>query len=199
MMPRSSTSASAIRSTIGCASMSPASIARGEVQGDRQPSGILPGRRTCYDQYDGSTPPRCMLQRHPGSRHLVVPSRRSSAPAWAGHGTRSRPHRCRPSPPWPPAFGFSRRGCFELESRLVGAGRLACPHRATSSSSSRSAYLNLGSVKTPVVRSSTGCQSRSKVRPLYTLTNFDSLDLKIGMRWMFQRKRRSALRPHSQG
>jgi len=48
-------------------------------------------------------------------------------------------------------------------------------------------YLNLGSVKTPVVNcSSLGCQGTSGPAAFYTLTNFDSLDLKVGMRWMFQ-------------
>jgi opacity protein-like surface antigen len=48
-------------------------------------------------------------------------------------------------------------------------------------------YLNLGSVKTPVVNcSSIGCQGTSGPAAFYTLTNFDSLDLKVGMRWMFQ-------------
>ena len=48
-------------------------------------------------------------------------------------------------------------------------------------------YLNLGSVKTPVVNcSSAGCQGTSGPAAYYTLTNFDSLDLKLGMRWMFQ-------------
>jgi opacity protein-like surface antigen len=48
-------------------------------------------------------------------------------------------------------------------------------------------YLNLGSVKTPVVNcSALGCQGTNGPAAYYTLTNFDSLDLKLGMRWMFQ-------------
>jgi opacity protein-like surface antigen len=48
-------------------------------------------------------------------------------------------------------------------------------------------YLNLGSVKTPVVNcSSLGCQNTGGPAAFYTLTNFDSLDFKLGMRWMFQ-------------
>jgi opacity protein-like surface antigen len=48
-------------------------------------------------------------------------------------------------------------------------------------------YLNLGSVKTPIVNcSSAGCQGGNGPAAYYTLTNFDSLDLKLGMRWMFQ-------------
>jgi opacity protein-like surface antigen len=48
-------------------------------------------------------------------------------------------------------------------------------------------YLNLGSIKTPVVNcSSLGCQGTNGPAAYYTLTNFDSLDLKLGMRWMFQ-------------
>jgi opacity protein-like surface antigen len=48
-------------------------------------------------------------------------------------------------------------------------------------------YLNLGSIKTPIVNcSSLGCQGTNGPAAFYTLTNFDSLDLKLGMRWMFQ-------------
>jgi opacity protein-like surface antigen len=48
-------------------------------------------------------------------------------------------------------------------------------------------YLNLGSPKTPVVNcSSFGCQATGGPAAFYTLTNFDSLDFKLGMRWMFQ-------------
>jgi opacity protein-like surface antigen len=48
-------------------------------------------------------------------------------------------------------------------------------------------YLNLGSPKTPVVNcSSLGCQNTGGPAAFYTLTNFDSLDFKLGMRWLFQ-------------
>jgi opacity protein-like surface antigen len=48
-------------------------------------------------------------------------------------------------------------------------------------------YLNLGSIKTPIVNcSSAGCSGTGGPAAYYTLTNFDSLDLKVGMRWMFQ-------------
>jgi opacity protein-like surface antigen len=49
-------------------------------------------------------------------------------------------------------------------------------------------YLNLGSIKTAVVNcSSAGCSvPNAGPAASYTLTNFDSLDFKLGMRWMFQ-------------
>jgi opacity protein-like surface antigen len=48
-------------------------------------------------------------------------------------------------------------------------------------------YLNLGSVKTPVVNCSlAGCQGTTGPAAYYTLTTFDSVDFKLGMRWMFQ-------------
>jgi opacity protein-like surface antigen len=50
-------------------------------------------------------------------------------------------------------------------------------------------YLSLGSVKTPVVGcSSAGCQISPNNGPAayYTLTNFNSQDFKIGLRWMLQ-------------
>jgi opacity protein-like surface antigen len=50
-------------------------------------------------------------------------------------------------------------------------------------------YLNLGSVKTPIVNCpSNGCQVNPGSGPAayYTLTNFDALDFKLGFRWTFQ-------------
>jgi len=48
-------------------------------------------------------------------------------------------------------------------------------------------YLNLGSPKTAIVNcSSVGCQGGNGPSAYYTLTNFDSLDFKLGFRWMFQ-------------
>jgi opacity protein-like surface antigen len=50
-------------------------------------------------------------------------------------------------------------------------------------------YLNLGSVKTPVVNcSSNGCliAPNPASAAFYTLTNFDSQDFKIGLRWLLQ-------------
>jgi opacity protein-like surface antigen len=48
-------------------------------------------------------------------------------------------------------------------------------------------FLSLGSVRTPVVNcSSNGCQVTPNSGPAayYTLTNFDSQDFKLGLRWM---------------
>jgi opacity protein-like surface antigen len=50
-------------------------------------------------------------------------------------------------------------------------------------------YLNLGSARTPVVNCSTSaCQINpiSGAAAFYTLTNFNSQDFKIGLRWMLQ-------------
>jgi opacity protein-like surface antigen len=50
-------------------------------------------------------------------------------------------------------------------------------------------FLSLGSVKTPIVNcSSSGCQVSQNTGPSasYTLTNFDSQDFKLGLRWMLQ-------------
>jgi opacity protein-like surface antigen len=50
-------------------------------------------------------------------------------------------------------------------------------------------YLNLGSIKTPIVNcSSTACSSPPNTGPTayYTLTNFDSVDFRLGFRWLFQ-------------
>ena len=47
-------------------------------------------------------------------------------------------------------------------------------------------YLNMGTVDTPIINcASTGCQTLGP-RAFYSLTQFDSHDLRIGMRWMLQ-------------
>jgi opacity protein-like surface antigen len=47
-------------------------------------------------------------------------------------------------------------------------------------------YLNLGSVKTPIVNcSATGCTSPAGPAAYYTLNSFDAVDFKLGMRWLF--------------
>jgi opacity protein-like surface antigen len=48
-------------------------------------------------------------------------------------------------------------------------------------------YLNMGNVQTAVVDcAGSGCTGTGGPRAFYTLTNFDSHDFRIGMRWMLQ-------------
>jgi opacity protein-like surface antigen len=48
-------------------------------------------------------------------------------------------------------------------------------------------YLNLGDIQTPVVNcSSAGCANPGGAAAFYTLTDFVSQDIKLGMRWMLQ-------------
>jgi opacity protein-like surface antigen len=48
-------------------------------------------------------------------------------------------------------------------------------------------YLNMGSVQTAeILCGASGCATGGGPRAYYTLTNFDSHDIKIGMRWMLQ-------------
>jgi opacity protein-like surface antigen len=49
-------------------------------------------------------------------------------------------------------------------------------------------YLNLGSVKTPIINCSSSSCTGSPNSPsaYYTLTNFDALDVKLGFIWLFQ-------------
>ncbi len=47
-------------------------------------------------------------------------------------------------------------------------------------------YLNLGTVNTPIIDCNSGGCSGSGSRAYYGLTNFDSHDFKIGLRWMLQ-------------
>jgi opacity protein-like surface antigen len=50
-------------------------------------------------------------------------------------------------------------------------------------------YLNMGDVKTSEVLCGTsGCGTGTGPRAFYTLTNFDSHDFKIGMRWLLQQE-----------
>jgi opacity protein-like surface antigen len=48
-------------------------------------------------------------------------------------------------------------------------------------------YLNMGDVQTSVINcSSGGCANANGARAFYTLTDFNSHDIKLGMRWMLQ-------------
>jgi opacity protein-like surface antigen len=48
-------------------------------------------------------------------------------------------------------------------------------------------YLNMGDVQTGIVDcAAVGCTNTGGPRAYYTLTNFDSHDIKLGMRWMLQ-------------
>jgi len=86
-----------------------------------------------------------------------------------------------------PGFGFSSSDASNWN--LAWSAQAGLAYNVSSNLKLELAvrYLNLGSVKTPIVNcSSAGCQGGNGPAAYYTLTNFDSLDLKIGMRWMFQ-------------
>jgi opacity protein-like surface antigen len=86
-----------------------------------------------------------------------------------------------------PGFGFSQADASSWN--LAWSAQAGLAYNVSSNLKLELAvrYLNLGSIKTPVVNcSSTGCQGTSGPAAYYTLTDFNSLDLKVGMRWLFQ-------------
>ena len=86
-----------------------------------------------------------------------------------------------------PGFGFS--GSDASNWNLAWSAQAGLAYNVSNNLKLELAvrYLNLGSVKTPIVNcSSAGCSGTNGPAAYYTLTNFDSLDLKLGMRWMFQ-------------
>jgi opacity protein-like surface antigen len=86
-----------------------------------------------------------------------------------------------------PGFGFSESDASNWT--LAWSAQAGLAYNVSSNLKLEMAfrYLNLGSVKTPIVNcSATGCQNPAGPAAYYTLTNFDSFDLKVGMRWMFQ-------------
>lgn len=86
-----------------------------------------------------------------------------------------------------PGFGYSQADASNWN--LAWSAQAGLAYNVSSNLKLEMAfrYLNLGSAKTPVVScSANGCQNPAGPAAYYTLTNFDSFDLKLGMRWMFQ-------------
>jgi opacity protein-like surface antigen len=86
-----------------------------------------------------------------------------------------------------PGFGFS--GADASNWNLAWSAQAGLAYNVSSNLKLEFAarYLNLGSVKTPIVNcSSAGCTGTGGPAAYYTLTNFDSLDFKLGFRWLFQ-------------
>ncbi|HEY6257808.1 MAG TPA: outer membrane beta-barrel protein [Xanthobacteraceae bacterium] len=86
-----------------------------------------------------------------------------------------------------PGFGFSSQDATNWNFAWSTQAGLAYNVSSNLKLEMAFRYLNLGSVKTPIINcSATGCQSPNGPAAYYTLTNFDAFDFKLGMRWMFQ-------------
>jgi opacity protein-like surface antigen len=149
---------------------------------------FCPGGATCFDQYDGSHSAEVfMLNAYLdlGTWWCLTPFIGAGVGgAWNSVTTVSDLGIVNTNAP---GFGFSSADASTWN--LAWSAQAGLAYNVSSNLKLELAvrYLNLGSIKTPVVNcSSLGCQGTGGPAAFYTLTNFDSLDLKIGMRWMFQ-------------
>jgi opacity protein-like surface antigen len=147
------------------------------------------GTATCYDQYDGSHSAEVFLANayvDLGTWWCLTPFVGAGVGgAWntvssltdVGFTT------------FAPGFGFASSDKSSWNLAWSATAGLAYNVSSNLKLEFAVRYLNLGTIKTAVVNcSSLGCQTPPNSGPSasYTLTNFDSLDLKLGMRWMFQ-------------
>ena len=149
---------------------------------------FCPGGATCFDQYDGSHSAEVFLLNaylDLGTWWCLTPFVGAGVGgAWNSVTTVSDLGIVNINTP---GFGFSSTDASNWN--LAWSAQAGIAYNVSSNLKLELAfrYLNLGSVKTPVVNcSSTGCQGNGGPAAYYTLTNFDSLDLKVGMRWLFQ-------------
>jgi opacity protein-like surface antigen len=149
---------------------------------------FCPGGATCFDQYDGSHSAEVfMLNAYLdlGTWWCLTPFVGAGVGgAWNSVTSVSDLGLVNNQAP---GFGFSSSDASSWN--LAWSAQAGLAYNVSSNLKLEFAvrYLNLGSVKTPIVNcSSAGCQGTNGPAAYYTLTNFDSLDLKLGMRWMFQ-------------
>ncbi|HEY4405648.1 MAG TPA: outer membrane beta-barrel protein [Xanthobacteraceae bacterium] len=149
---------------------------------------FCPGGATCFDQYDGSHSAEVLMLNayvDLGTWWCLTPFVGAGVGgAWNSVTTVSDLGIVNTNAP---GFGFSSSDATNWN--LAWSAQAGIAYNVSSNLKLELAvrYLNLGSVKTPVVNcSSTGCQGSGGPAAYYTLTNFDSLDLKLGMRWLFQ-------------
>ena len=149
---------------------------------------FCPGGVTCFDQYDGSHSAEVFLVNaylDLGTWWCLTPF--VGAGVGGAWNTVSSVTDLGIVNNFAPGFGFSQADASSWN--LAWSAQAGLAYNVSSNLKLEFAfrYLNLGSVKTPVVNcSSAGCQGGNGPAAFYTLTNFDSLDLKLGMRWMFQ-------------
>jgi opacity protein-like surface antigen len=149
---------------------------------------FCPGGATCFDEFDGSHSAEVLLLNaylDLGTWWCLTPFIGASVGgAWNSVTTVSD---LGIENIFAPGFGFSSADASSWN--LAWSAQAGIAYNVSSNLKLEMAfrYLNLGSVKTPVVNcSSLGCVNTGGPAAFYTLTNFDSLDFKLGMRWMFQ-------------
>ena len=149
---------------------------------------FCPGGATCFDQYDGSHSAEVfMLNAYLdlGTWWCLTPfigvgvgGALNSVTAVTDLGIENI---------FAPGFGFSSADASNWNLAWSAQAGLAYNVSSNLKLEFAARYLNLGSVKTPVVNcSSLGCVNTGGPAAYYTLTNFDALDFKLGLRWMFQ-------------
>jgi opacity protein-like surface antigen len=149
---------------------------------------FCPGGATCFDQYDGSHSAEVFLL----NAYLDLGTWWCLTPfvgvgvggAWNTVTTVSDLGIVNI---FAPGFGFSQQDASNWNLAWSAQAGLAYSVSSNLKLEMAVRYLNLGSARTPVVNcSSSGCQGSGGPAAYYTLTNFDSLDFKLGMRWLFQ-------------
>jgi opacity protein-like surface antigen len=149
---------------------------------------FCPGGATCFDQYDGSHSAEVFML----NAYLDLGTWWSLTPfvgvgvggAWNSVSTVTDLGIVNI---FAPGFGYSSADASNWNLAWSAQAGLAYNVSNNLKLEFAARYMNLGSVKTPVVNcSSSGCQGTSGPAAYYTLTNFDALDLKLGFRWMFQ-------------
>ena len=149
---------------------------------------FCPGGATCFDQYDGSHSAEVFLL----NAYLDLGTWWCLTP-FVGVGVGGAWNTVTTVTDlgivniFAPGFGFSQQDASNWNLAWSAQAGLAYSVSNNLKLEMAVRYLNLGSVRTPVVNcSSSGCQGTSGPAAYYTLTNFDSLDFKLGMRWLFQ-------------
>jgi opacity protein-like surface antigen len=149
---------------------------------------FCPGGATCFDQFDGSHAAEVFLLNayvDLGTWWCLTPfigagvgGSWNSVTAVSDLGIENI---------FAPGFGFSSADATNWT--LAWSAQAGLAYNVSNNLKLEMAfrYLNLGSPKTPVVNcSSVGCVNTGGPAAFYTLTNFDSFDFKLGMRWLFQ-------------
>jgi opacity protein-like surface antigen len=149
---------------------------------------FCPGGATCFDQYDGSHAAEVfMLNAYLdlGTWWCLTPFIGAGVGgAWNSVTSLSDLGIVNTQAP---GFGYSQADTTSWSLAWSATAGLAYNVSSNLKLEMAFRYLNLGSIKTPIVNcSATGCQNPAGPAAYYTLTNFDSFDLRLGMRWLFQ-------------
>jgi opacity protein-like surface antigen len=149
---------------------------------------FCPGGGTCFDQYDGSHSAEVfMLNAYLdlGTWWCITPF--VGVGVGGAWNTVSSITDLGLENIFSPGFGFANQDMTSWT--LAWSAQAGLAYNVSNSLKLEMAfrYLNLGSPKTAIINcSANGCTNPTGPAAFYTLTNFDSFDFKLGMRWMFQ-------------